>query len=95
MDKFLKRKSTTVQDSSPTQEIGGDKQSRINLNNLPSDPGLRKRISTYHPNDQDATRSAYFQRGPCQPLSHNFPQKDIGGVSRRFNLGWFKEFGIG
>ena len=39
---------TIVQDSSPTQEIGGDKQSRIDLNNFPSNPGLRKGILTYH-----------------------------------------------
>ena len=50
MDKFLKRKLTTVQDSSHTHEIGSDhsdkhtedsnKQHRVDVNTLAWDPGL-------------------------------------------------------
>ncbi|GMP46939.1 hypothetical protein CsSME_00014901 [Camellia sinensis var. sinensis] len=84
MDKFLKRKSTVVEDSSPTEETSS-KQSHVDVNNLPSDPGLRQKIYSYHPNNQDEIRRAYLQKGPCRPLDHNFPQRDISGVMRRFN----------
>uniref|UniRef100_A0A5B7BMF7 TTF-type domain-containing protein n=1 Tax=Davidia involucrata TaxID=16924 RepID=A0A5B7BMF7_DAVIN len=102
MDKFLKRKSTLEQPS-PTQESDdrGDgmqhcsKQSRIeiNLENLPADPGLRIKILNYHTNDRDEIRRAYFQKGPCQPREHNFPQRKFGKALRRFNTAWFNEFG--
>ena len=35
----------------------------INLDDLPSDPGLRRKISDYHPNDHDKIRMAYLQKG--------------------------------
>ncbi|RWR94774.1 Tam3-transposase Ac family [Cinnamomum micranthum f. kanehirae] len=86
--------------SSPAQESCGDspiqdsvKQSRLDLTNLPTDPGLRPKISSYHPNDQDEIRRAYIQKGPCQPVSHKFPQREIGGMLHRFNPAWFKKNG--
>ncbi|GMP91313.1 hypothetical protein CsSME_00042065 [Camellia sinensis var. sinensis] len=66
MDKFLKRKLIMSQDSSLIQETYGSdqielasKKSHIDLETLPIDPGLRKKISEYHPNDQDKIRRAY------------------------------------
>ena len=51
------------------------------------DLGLRKkiyiRVSSYHPNDQNEIRRAY--KGHFQPLSHKFPQRNIGGDVSRFN----------
>ncbi|KAK9278524.1 hypothetical protein L1049_028092 [Liquidambar formosana] len=71
------------------------KQSRIEINveDLPFDPGLRKKISDYHPNDRDEIRLAYLQRGPCQPSSHEFPQKSVGVKLRRLPTKWLEEFG--
>ena len=46
---------------------------KINLDDLPSDPGLRRKISDYHPNDRDKIRMTYLQKGPCQPFDHDFP----------------------
>ena len=82
MEKFLIRKP---QDSSSTQEKQSDYNSRpnsskricVDLNNLPSDPGLREKISSYHPNDQDNIRRAYIQKGPYQLVPHNLPQTEI------------------
>jgi hypothetical protein len=90
MDKFLIRKP---QDSSSSQEKQSSSSKRIcvDLNNLPSDPGLREKISFYHPNDQDNIRRAYIQKGPCQIVPHNLPQTEIGGSMRRFNPNWFNE----
>ncbi|GMP82693.1 hypothetical protein CsSME_00036891 [Camellia sinensis var. sinensis] len=87
MNKFLKRKLIVDQ-----IELAS-KKSHIDLETLPTDPGLRKKISEYHPNDQDEIRRAYLLKGPCQPRSHKFPQRDVGVVLLRFNPKWFKEFG--
>ena len=47
--------------SSPTYRDGPFKEAHIevNLNELESDPGLRKQISLYHSNDRDKVRWAY------------------------------------
>ena len=86
--------------SSPAQESCCDnptqdytKQSRLDLTNLPTDPWLRQKISYYHPNHQDEIRRAYIQNGPCQPVSHKSPQREIGGKLHRFNPAWFKKNG--
>jgi hypothetical protein len=87
MDKFLIRKP---QDSSSSSS-SSSKRICVDLNNLPSDPGLREKISSYHPNDQDNIRRAYLQKGPCQIVPHNLPQTEINGSMRRFNPDWFIE----
>ena len=84
MDKFLIRK--------PQDSSSSSKQICVDLNNLPSDPGLREKISSYYPNDQDNIRRVYLQKGPCQIAPYNLPQTEIGRVMRRFNLNWFTEY---
>jgi len=64
----------------------------IELNDLESDTGLRKKISSYHPNDQEKVRRAYILNGPCQPNLTNFPYSNDGGKQRRFNRAWYNEF---
>ncbi|KAJ9545408.1 hypothetical protein OSB04_025115 [Centaurea solstitialis] len=39
----------------------------IDLNDLPSDPADRPKITTYHPNQREEIRRAYWIKGPCQP----------------------------
>ena len=63
----------------------------IDLENLPTDPGLRTPISEYDPNIRDQVRRAYIQRGPCQPRNHKYPLKQFGNQSRKFNVSWFDE----
>ena len=73
MDKYLIKKLHT-QDSSPVQDSSSSsKQVRVdfNLENLPSDPGLRENISSYHPNHHDEIRRYYLQK---RPLSTCFPK---------------------
>ena len=95
----IKRKLTSEGPSEVEQNVsetqGCSKHSRveIDLDDLPSDPGMRKKNSEYHPNERDAIRRAYWQRGPCQPREHNFPQRKFGKVSRRFVLKWFDDYG--
>ncbi|CAN1136896.1 Zinc finger MYM-type protein 1 [Linum perenne] len=59
---------------------------------LKADPGLRKKISCFHPNVQDEVRRLYIQRGPCQPKGHSFPFREIGGKKRRFIASWFDDY---
>ena len=54
MDKFFIRKPQDSSSSSSSKRIC------VDLNDLPSDPGLREKISSYHPNDQDNIRRAYI-----------------------------------
>ncbi|XP_050211757.1 uncharacterized protein LOC126661918 [Mercurialis annua] len=54
------------------------KQKGVDLNALSSDPGERLKINSYHPNDRDEVRRAYLRKGPFQPCSHDFQQRDIG-----------------
>ena len=66
MDKYLIRKPRT-QDSSPVQDSSSSSSSKwiridFNLENLHSDPGLRKKISSYHPNNHDEIRRYYLQK---------------------------------
>ena len=72
---------------------GSLKKNRVkfNVDKLPADPGLRKKNSEYHPNFRDGIQRAYLQKGPCEPREHDFSQKKIGQLHRRFVLEWFDE----
>ncbi|XP_057532215.1 uncharacterized protein LOC130810250 [Amaranthus tricolor] len=59
---------------------------------LPHDPGLRKNIMDYPPNERNPFRRAYILKKPCQPKTHDFPQRDISGRLHRFSLNWFKKW---
>ena len=62
MDKYLIRKPCT-QDSFPVQDSSSSfKRIRVdfNIENLPSDPGLREKISSYHSNNHDEIRRYYL-----------------------------------
>ena len=56
-----------------------------NVELLPHDPGKRIPILGYPCNDQDAVRRGYVTKKRCDPRTHNFPQRSIGGM-RRFNV---------
>ena len=61
----------------------------VDLQDLPSDPGLRPQISDYDPNIQDQIRRIYLEMGPCQPKGHEFPSRYFRGFSRHFVISWF------
>jgi hypothetical protein len=54
------------------------------------DPGLRKLIDAYHPNQRERVRRTYLEHGPSQPRTCNLPFSHIAGSPRRFNLEWFR-----
>ncbi|XP_075636729.1 uncharacterized protein LOC142608964 [Castanea sativa] len=80
-----------MQDSSPVQDSpSSSKRIRVdfNLENLLSDPGLRQKISSYHPNNHDEIRRHYLTKGPCQP-AHDFPLSNFSGKPRQFISEWY------
>ena len=90
MDKYLIRKPRT-QDSSPVQDsYSSSKRIRVdfNLENLPSDPGLWEKISSYHLNNHDEIRRYYLTKGPCQ-LVDDYPLTNFFGKSRQFKSEWY------
>ena len=93
MDKFLikgKKKINEEIDSNHTSPK--KKRVELNLDDLPSDPGLRPPISSYPFNDQDKIRRTYLQRSPCQPRHHNFPSKFIINQNQEFSPTWFDQY---
>ena len=91
MNKYLIRKPRT-QDSSHVQDSSSSSK-RIcvdfSLKNLPSDPRLREKISSYHPNNHDEIRRYYLQKGPCKPVLQDYPLTDFSGKPRRFRFEWY------
>ncbi|KEH42736.1 hypothetical protein MTR_1g074400 [Medicago truncatula] len=71
MENFFKRKLPSHEQGSSSQHVS------CNLKELPSDPGKRPKMSTYHPNDQEIICRAYLQGGPCQPNQHNFLKEKL------------------
>ena len=60
------------------------KQIRIEVDvaNLPTNPGLRIKISDYHSNERDQIRRHYLQNKYCQPIDHDFPQSQFSKTKR-------------
>ena len=94
MDKFLIKKSASVESSStPTSDANtSSKRPRIlfSPDDIIADPGLRKPIEEYDVGIRDQIRREYLIKGPCQPLGHNFPKKQYGKTMRGFRELWFK-----
>ena len=57
------------------------------------DPGKRRSIDEYHPNQRDMVRRKYLANGPSQPRTADFEVTEICGKDRRFVREWFDEFG--
>ncbi|KAK9075908.1 hypothetical protein SSX86_004238 [Deinandra increscens subsp. villosa] len=83
MDRFVVRKVQAS--SSKTPEY-------VDVNTLPRDPGERKPISSYNPNQRDDIRRYYLAKGPFQPKLQTFKQTIIGGESRRFQASWYDTY---
>ncbi|XP_020412787.1 zinc finger MYM-type protein 1-like [Prunus persica] len=81
-------------DEDISRDVGISKKSELQdlMNNLPADLGLRPQMLDYYLNIRDKVQRAYLQKGPCQPKNHTFPQIDLSGYDRRFNVKWFDEF---
>ncbi|XP_021745267.1 zinc finger MYM-type protein 1-like [Chenopodium quinoa] len=58
---------------------------------LPHDPGKRINIMDYPANERNTVRRGYILKKPCQPKTHDFPQRQVSGL-RRFSVHWFKKW---
>ena len=89
MDKYLIRKPRT-QDSSPMQDSSPVQDSfPMQDSSSSSDPGLRQKISSYHPNNHNEIRRHYLIKGPCQPVLHDYPVSYFSEKPRRFRSEWY------
>uniref|UniRef100_A0A7N0TTZ7 TTF-type domain-containing protein n=1 Tax=Kalanchoe fedtschenkoi TaxID=63787 RepID=A0A7N0TTZ7_KALFE len=92
MYKYYKRKTPEPPTSTNVMNNSNIGEPQVDLENLPADPRLGRKISKYHPNIRDEVRRAYILKGPCQPIKHKFTQRDIGGVKRKFIEDWFVKY---
>ena len=104
MEKYFKRKATE-QSSTPNPQTPNERRSpkldppmkkrflQFELEKLPNDPGLRPKMSDYHPSDRDEIRRYYLQKGPCQPKEIIFPQRKFGDTFCKFNSDWYLKYG--
>ncbi|KAH6816336.1 hypothetical protein C2S51_021156 [Perilla frutescens var. frutescens] len=96
MERFYKKISSVVdmvEVSGPSvnqpknvqpQASSNEKNIEIDLENLPSDPGLRPDIMSYLPNVIEYVRRAYLLKGPCQSREYDFPEAIDGSQKRKF-----------
>lgn len=64
----------------------------LNLEEIVSDPKLRKPIEDFDIVIRDQARRAYLTKGPCQLWGHNYPQTKYGKQERSFQDVWYKTF---
>ena len=93
MEKYFKRKAPELDSSiNPrnlcVEDINWEEEIKY-------DPGLRKQIDSYHPNQREKVRRKYLENGPCQPRTCNFHVSYIGDKPRRFIPKWFDELEVG
>ena len=62
----------------------------FNLDDIVSDPALRKQIYEFRPEIRDQVRRAYIQKGPTQPIL-KFPLKQFGNNAKKraFSKSWY------
>ncbi|XP_021765813.1 uncharacterized protein LOC110730322 isoform X2 [Chenopodium quinoa] len=77
--------------SVPNTTVDSDDTRIYDVDLLPHDPGKRIPIMEYPPNDRDVVRRGYITKKRCDPRTHNFPQRKVGGM-RRFNVTWFDKY---
>ncbi|XP_076938260.1 uncharacterized protein LOC143606347 [Bidens hawaiensis] len=85
-----------VDDLQENEDIGPSSSpsvlSKINLDDLSSDPADRPPITSYHPNQIDDVRKAYLVKKAFQPPGHNFKWSNYSSGRRRFNVKWFDKY---
>jgi hypothetical protein len=62
------------------------------IDSLHHDPRKKRPIRRHPVNERNSVIRGYIALGPCQPCSHDFPIRVIGGKPRCFVAWWFDEF---
>ncbi|KAL3615242.1 hypothetical protein CASFOL_040903 [Castilleja foliolosa] len=85
-------KRGSIGSSSVPQNLNVEENNTLEINQdeILSDPGLRRPITSFDVNIRDQIRREYICRGPCQPIGHNYPKKKMGEDNRSFRDVWFE-----
>ncbi|XP_071924022.1 uncharacterized protein [Coffea arabica] len=96
MERFFKPKRVRSGESSNEPNISEPVQNQscveLNLNDIVSDPGLRKSVEKFDISLRDHVRREYLTRGPCQPIGHMYPKTSFGQQHRSFQDIWYQKF---
>ncbi|XP_071920891.1 uncharacterized protein [Coffea arabica] len=96
MERFFKPKRVRSGESSNEPNISEPVQNQscveLNLNDIVSDPGLRKSVEKFDISLRDHVRRDYLTRGPCQPIGHMYPKTSFGKQHRSFQDSWYQKF---
>jgi hypothetical protein len=85
MERYFTRTSAQTINPAETQaQDQGETSHDLNLDDIASDPALRKQIHEYAPKIRDQVRRAYLQKGPHQPIII-FSRIQFGAVTRAFS----------
>jgi hypothetical protein len=81
----------------PVPENSPNKSRRIDINefdisSLEFDPGLRRQIWDYNPNQRDEIRRAYIRNGPYRPNVSKYPKSGQKDHIRSFQPSWYQLF---
>jgi hypothetical protein len=66
----------------------GSTVNEFHIDHIISDPGIRIPIDQFSPNIRSEIRRAFIEKGPTQPIGHNFPKSHD---KRSFQEHWFKQ----
>lgn len=83
--------NSPLEDLEKEEDVDEDKELVYEVELLPHDPGKRINIMDYPSKQRNAVGRAYILKKPCQPTTHNFPQREYFGL-RRFGVNWFKKW---
>ncbi|XP_027062714.1 uncharacterized protein [Coffea arabica] len=96
MERFFKPKRVRSGESSNEPNISEPVQNQscveLNLNDIVSDPGLRKSVEKFDISLRDHVRREYLTRGTCQPIGHMYPKTSFGKQHRSFQDSWYQKF---
>ncbi|XP_042410010.1 uncharacterized protein LOC121999390 [Zingiber officinale] len=96
MERFFKRTRSSGSSSSNEpnviEQVENQSRVELNLDDIVSDPGLRKPIEEFDITIRDQARREYALRGPCQPNGHVYPKTTFGNQERSFQGTWYKKY---
>ncbi|XP_042388054.1 zinc finger MYM-type protein 1-like [Zingiber officinale] len=76
----------------PPKRFKNTETEEVDLDSLEPDPGLRRQIWEYHPNQRDEIRRVYLNLKAYQPILQEYPLNKIIKHPRRFQSTWYEQF---
>ncbi|XP_042410355.1 zinc finger MYM-type protein 1-like [Zingiber officinale] len=76
----------------PPKRFKNTETEEVDLDSLECDPGLRRQIWEYHPNQRDEIRRVYLNLKVYQPILQEYPLNKNIKHPRRFQSTWYEQF---